>query len=143
MIITPPIPGLLFYFLRFLCFCGASKTTVSYCVRIVIHSDSIFHEDSLHETGPCRNLDGFILSGIVGQLCKNMTFIIRKEIITINDSHCIIQLQAEFESQSASRITFQDPAFFHFHVDTCRDLYDFTGLHSHIHRCVKIVSCTS
>ena len=38
-----------------------------------------------------------------------MTFVVGKEIIAVNDSHCVIQLQPEFKSQSASRITFQNP----------------------------------
>ena len=108
-------PGPTFYIFS-LCFCGStSKTAVSHSICIIIYCDSIFHEDSLHETGSCRNPDSLILPGIIGQLRKDMTFIIRKEIVTVNDSHCVIQLQTELESQSASRIAFQNPSFFHLH----------------------------
>ena len=51
-----------------------------------------------------------------------MTFIIRIEIIAVNNSYRIIQLQTELESKSASRIAFEHPVFFHFHTDPCRDL---------------------
>ena len=42
-------------------FIGTSEATVSYCICIVIHSDSVFHKDPLHKTGSCRDLDRFLL----------------------------------------------------------------------------------
>ena len=91
-------------FRAFVLFCGTSEAAVSYCICIVIHGDSVFHKDPLHKTGSCRDLDRFIFSCIVSQLGKDMTFVVGKEIIAVNDSHCVIQLQPEFKSQSASRI---------------------------------------
>ncbi len=67
------------------------------------------------------------LIGIIRQFRKDMTFIIRIEIIAVNNSYRIIQLQTELESKSASRIAFEHPVFFHFHTDPCRDLDRLSG----------------
>ena len=45
------------------------------------------------------------------------------KIIAVNNTHRIIKLKAEFESQSTPRVTFQHPVFFHLHPDSCRYLY--------------------
>ena len=64
------------YFLFCRRFCSASESAVSYIRYIIIHCNSIFHKNPLHKTGICLQLYCFIFIGIIGQLGKNMAFIV-------------------------------------------------------------------
>ena len=71
-----------------------------------------------------------------------MSFIIGIEIITVNDSNCIIKLQAVFKSQTASRIAFQYPFRLHFYANSGRDFHCFTWFECEFCRCKEIITRT-
>ena len=72
-----------------------------------------------------------------------MAFVVRIEIIAVNNSNGIVQLQAVFESKTASWIAFQHPLLIHLHTDSCWELDCLTRLDSKIHRGKEIITRTS
>ena len=72
-----------------------------------------------------------------------MPFIIRVEIITVNNTNGVVELKTVFEPKSASRVAFQYPFRLHFHPDSCRNLYCFAWFQSKFCRCKEVIAGTS
>ena len=102
--------------------CSTPKPAISGFCHLVINSYSIFYENPLHKSCSCRDFHYFSFFCVIRDLGKNVSFIVWIIIITVDDPYCIIQLQAEFESKSASRITLKYPVFFHLRTDSCWNL---------------------
>lgn len=66
----------IFHFCRIRLFCRTAKSTVTDFFYLIIYRDSVFHEDSLHESCSCRNLYGFSFICIICDFGKNMSFVI-------------------------------------------------------------------
>ena len=67
-----------------------TKSSVSNTISIVIYCNSIWHKNTLHESRSTIHNNDFILIRIIGYYSKNVSFIVRIKIISINDSYCIV-----------------------------------------------------
>ena len=81
--------------------CGTSQTPIPNPSGIIIHSDTIFQKDPLHEAHARLDFHSPLLPGVVGDFGQNMSLIVRIKVVAVNDSHRIVELQTVFEAQAA------------------------------------------
>ena len=67
-----------------------AETAISCFCAIIIFCNAKWQEDPLCKTGTFCQFYSLVFLCIIGQLYENVTFIVREELVTVNDANCII-----------------------------------------------------
>ena len=123
-----------------LCSCTADAS-ISDGNSIVVVCDTVWDENSLHKAIASIDADIFSFIGIVGDLGKDMTFIIRAVIVFIDHADGVVKLHPVLEPKTTTRNTRQPPSRLNLYPDASRNFDSITWVQSKREGGSEVIPC--
>ena len=79
-----------FPFLHILRTRRASESTISHLIGLIIHRNSVLHENPLGETCSGFHFHGLSLAAVIGELHLDMALVVRSVVVAVDDSDGIV-----------------------------------------------------
>ena len=107
---------------------------------MIREGNAVRKKDGLCDFVSCLNEKCFAFQSGIGQLDKNMSFLVRRIVVAVYDAKCVVELDTVMEPMAASGKHSHPPAFFDFNAQAGRDADGFPAIQGKINGPSNIVT---